>query len=86
MAYRKRNEIEENLLKNESNQKRLVEREGVNIIKSLDCLLALSEGTVIRFLYKNVAIFCKSWPFLAFTTQIHLVQFLTKWSHPVFIE
>ena len=58
MAYRKRNEIEENLLKNESNQKRLVEREGVNIIKSLDCLLALSEGTVIRFLYKNVTIFC----------------------------
>ena len=58
MAYRKRNEIEENLLKNESNQKRLVEREGVNIIKSLDCLLALCEGTVIRFLYKNVTIFC----------------------------
>ena len=53
MAYRKRNEIEENLLKNESNQKRLVEREGVNIIKSLDCLLALSEGTVSQVSYKN---------------------------------
>ena len=49
MAYRKRNEIEENLLKNEANQKRLVEREGVNIIKSLDCLLALSEGLVPLF-------------------------------------
>lgn len=48
MAYRKRNEIEENLLKNESNQKRLIERDGVNIIKSLDCLLALSEGSIPR--------------------------------------
>lgn len=53
MAYRKRNEIEENLLKNESNQKRLVEREGVNIVKSLNCLLALSEGTVPRHSYQN---------------------------------